>query len=352
MTSASMDSYVNVVSPFLAAPLVDDIARSRLLAVARLLPPCSLAGLELRLRDDQPTVDFFVRLPYTRLSFDSHLLTHPVWQAVARLCGDIVEPSGTLHAQVARVFTEFDLGAEPPSIPVPGLFLQLHEGRAFSASDVLAMVEPLSVCDGSTAVQRGAIDRCVTALPSGATLAHIGVMLSRPGAPLRLVIHGVRSNEVAGCLESSGWRDPAGQFAPLIAGIAPYADPVVMLDIDVADAVRPKVGVEFYVRQEADNRERWQTLLEVLVDRGLAGPRKAAAILGWPGVTQEPDDGRAWPEALALGDLLLRGMGASAFWRNINHVKIAYQPGHEAEAKIYLGFGHNWFATTAASRTA
>jgi hypothetical protein len=350
MTTPSMDSYVSVVSPFLAAPLVDDVARSRLFAVAGLLPPCSLAGLELRLRDVQPTVDFFVRLPYTRPSFDPLLLTHPVWQAVARLCDDIVDPSGTLHAHVARVFTEFDLGADPPTIPVPGLFLQLHEGKVRSASDVLAMVEPLVVCDGSAGVQRAALDCCVTALPTGVALAHLGVMLSRPGAPLRLVIHGVRSADIPDCLGRIGWHDPAHQFAPLIAGIAPYADAVVMLDIDVADEVRPKVGVEFYVRQEADNRERWQTLLGVLVDRGLAGPRKAAAILGWPGVTQEPDDGRPWPETLALGDRLLRGMGASAFWRNINHVKIAYQPGHEAEAKIYLGFGHNWFPKPATSR--
>ena len=268
------------------------------------------------------------------------------------MCSDVVEPSGRLHEHVARIFAEFDLGSPPPPIPVPGLFLQLHAGRVFSASDVLAIVEPLAFHREWPAVPRAALERCLRALPAGATLAHLGVMLSRPGAPLRLVIHGVRSAAVAGCLESIGWHDPAGRFAALVASISPYADPVVMLDIDVADTVRPKVGVEFYVRREADNRQRWEALLAFLTRRGLAGPAKAAAVLAWPGWTQEPDGSRTWPENLALGDLLLRGTGASAFWRNINHVKLGYQPGQEAEAKIYLGFGHNWFPIAPAPRPA
>jgi hypothetical protein len=345
-----MDSYLGVVSPFLASSLVDRNAWSRLREVARLLPPCSLAGLELRLRDDQPTVDFFVRLPYASPRFSALLLAHPVWQSVARLCGEVADPSNRLHERVARIFVEFDLGAPPPAIPVPGLFLQLHTGRAFSAVDVLAVVEPVVVHCEAPLVSKEALDRCLRALPAGATVAHVGVMLSRPGAALRLVFHGVHSAGIADYLESIGWQDSTGRFSSLVADLSPHADRVAMLDIDIADTLRPKVGVEFYLRQEIENRSRWEALLALLATRGLASHAKAAAILDWPGWTQERAGDHQWPENLAPGDLLLRGTATSVFWRNINHVKLGYQPGQEAEVKIYLGFGHNWISTAPALR--
>jgi hypothetical protein len=350
VTSSTMERYLGVVSPFLESPLVDHEARFRLQALARVLPPCSVAGLELRLRDDQPTVDFFVRLPYDTPAFDPSLLSHPVWQSVARLCGEIIDPASLAHTQVARIYVEFDLGDRPWAIPVPGLFLQLHEDKVCSAQEVMALVEPLAVHDAAPAVSSRALERCLQSLPDGTSAAHLGVMLSRPGAALRVVIHGFRPGSIAGYLESIGWRDPAGRFAALVDDIAPFADPIAMLDIDIADEVQPKVGVEFYVRGETDSRQRWEALLSFLTQRGLADSAKASAILGWPGWLQASTDDERWPENLGPGDLLLRGIARSVFWRNINHIKLGYQPSGEAEVKIYLGFGHNWFPNPPAPR--
>src|SRR5450759_4175263 len=114
MSSISMNVYLEVVSPYLAPAIVNQDAWFRLHAVAALLPPCSLAGLELRLKDDQPKVDFFVRLPYVNPGFSPSLLTHPVWEALQRLCDAVASPSGRLHEQVSRIFLEFDLD-KPPS---------------------------------------------------------------------------------------------------------------------------------------------------------------------------------------------------------------------------------------------
>jgi hypothetical protein len=343
MSSISMDSYLEVVSPHLAPAIINREALCRLRAVARLLPPCSLAGFELRARDDQPTVDFFVRLPYANPGFAPSLLAHPVWQALRRLCDAVSSPSGRLHERVTHIFIEFDLGAPPSETPIPGLFLELDTSRTLTAPDVLAMTHTLDIHRHPSRISAEALDDCLKALPSGAKVVDVGVMLSRPGAALRLVIQHMHPGGVCRYLDSIGWLDPGHQFSALVDDIAEHADADAMLDIDVADTVRPKVGVEFYLRRETDNLPRWKALFALLVERGLAGPAKTAAILEWPGFSQEGAAGHAWSENLTLGDLLFRGTARSLFWRTINHIKLSYQPGQEPEIKIYLGLGHNWF---------
>jgi hypothetical protein len=351
MMSISMDNYLGIVSPFLAPVLVDREAWSRLRAVARLLPPCSLAGLELRLRDDRPAVDFFARLPYANHGLTPPLLDHAVWRDLARLCDGVAGASELLSRHVARVFLEFDLGAPPPPAPTPALFLQLGSRARLEATDLLAIVDALDIHGHRSRASARALDGCLRALPPGAIVEHLGVMLSRPGAPLRVVVNGTQPAAIPGYLDAMGWRDATGQLSALVGGISPYADAVAMLDLDVADALGPKIGVEFYVRRENENRPGWEALFASLQRVGLAGPAKTAAILEWPGRTQKTGGG-TWPANLAPGDLLLRGAAASVFWRNINHVKLGYQPGQEPEVKAYLGFGHNWFPAAPVSRPA
>lgn len=344
MSSISMNDYLEVVSSYLAPAIVNQDAWFRLHAVAALLPPCSLAGLELRLKDDQPKVDFFVRLPYVNPGFSPSLLTHPVWEALQRLCDAVASPSGRLHEQVSRIFLEFDLDKPPSAVPIPGLFLQLNTNRTFVPSELLAITDSLDIHKRQSSISQEALDCCIAALPSEAKVAHVGFMLSRPGTALRMVIQRMQPAAVSGYLHSIGWLDPTRQLSALIADISTLADPVAMVDVDVANTVHPGIGVEFYLRREADNFPRWKALFAFLVERGLAGPDKTSALLAWPGFTQEADS-HAWSDTLALGDLLFRGLARSVFWRNINHIKLGYQPGQEPEVKVYLGFGHNWFPT-------
>jgi len=349
MRPISMDGYVAVASAHLAPPLVSDKALARIRTVAAKLPPCSLAGFELRLRDNRPEVDFFVRLPYIAPVFSSALLAHPVWKAVQRVCHEMSSPSGTLLDQVRFVFLEFDLDLPPAELPVPALFLELHTCRSFSAADLTALA---SVALGTPWPHSSAqaVDRCITALPHGANVAHMAVMPSRPGSAMRIVIDGLPATAVGAYLEAIGWRDSANVFASLLDDIAAISDPIVMVDVDVADTVCPKVGVEFYVRRAEDNVSRWRALFDVLEGRGLASPAKARALMTWPGFTEETATNPLWAENLSFGDLLFRGLARSMFWRTINHIKLAYQPYGEPEVKAYLGFGHNWFPIDGASQ--
>jgi hypothetical protein len=169
---------------------------------------------------------------------------------------------------------------------------------------------------------------------------------------MRLVIDEMPTAAVLPYLDAVGWRDATGHLAPLLTAVADRADPIALLDLDVDTQVRPKVGVELYLRREGDNLARWQAMLEFLAERGLASRDKTEALLAWPGLTQESPASRDWAENLAPGDLLLRGLARSVFWRSLNHIKLSYQADRGAEVKMYLGFGHNWFPAGASSGAA
>src|SRR5688572_22901080 len=187
MRPLSMDSYVAVVSAHLPRSIVSPQALTRIRTVAKKLPPCSLAGFELRLRDDRPEVDFFVRLPRACPTFRAALLTHSVWQALQGICQDVSRPSGTLHDQVRFVFLEFDLDVPPADIPIPALFFELHTERPFTAADLVALGTVLRCSPGHPAWSE-VLARCITFLPDGARVAHMAVMPSRPGRAMRIVI--------------------------------------------------------------------------------------------------------------------------------------------------------------------
>ncbi len=139
MDHASMDGYIAVVAPHLPPSIVTPDALARIRTVARQLPPCSLAGLELRLRDDRPNVDFFVRLPYVNPGLPSSVMASPAWRSVQTVCDAIADPSNPLHRQIRLLFLEFDLDTPPAGVPTPILFLELHTDPPLGACDLAAM---------------------------------------------------------------------------------------------------------------------------------------------------------------------------------------------------------------------
>ena len=340
-----MDGYIAVVAPHLPPSIVTPDALARIRAVAGQLPPCSLAGLELRLRDDQPNVDFFVRLPYVNPDLPSSVMASPAWRSVKTVCDAIADPSNPLHRQIRLLFLEFDLDTPPAGVPTPILFLELHTDPPLGACDLAAMAGAAELGRYRATLPLDVLQRCAAALPPGVRFAHMGLMPGRAGSATRLVIDEFPITSIAQYIAALGWRDPVQRLMPLVDAIGSIADPMVLLDLDVDTGVRDKIGVEFYVRRETDNLPRWRALFDLLADLGLASRDKAHTLLTWPGFTRERQDtGCSWADNLALGDLLFRGKATSMFWRTINHIKVAFHPRDGAEVKVYLGFGHNWFS--------
>jgi hypothetical protein len=346
---ATLADYLLVVLPHLGEAVAAPEARRRLLQLAGRLPVCSLGGLEVRLSDHQPVVDLFCRLPYDPCPLPDAFMVDPVWRSLKSIIDSVRSAGTVLNDQVRRIFIEFDLDRPVAEVPLPSVFLELNTDVPLLAPAMLQEVAARSPQFRPAPALVGNLDRCVACLPAGARLAHLGFMLSRRAAPMRVVIDGMPAKAVLDFLAAVGWQDDHALLAEMIDAIGTQTDPIVLLNLDVDERIRAKVGVEFYLRRrEEDNLPRWQRLLDTLVSRGLAGPAKAAALLDWPGFTQEPGDARRWADNLTFGDLLLRNVARSLFWRNLNHVKLNYADG-QTELKAYLGFGHNWFPAVAAS---
>ena len=336
-----MRSYLDVVVPHLSQEIAGRGALDRVRAVAGLLPTCHVGGIELRLADDQPALDFVARLADDRGAVPTPFVAHPAWQLVERARRLVSAPSPG-DDLVSHVLLEFDLDEPPSPVPVPGLFLELNWAKAAAPGALSSLVDAMGPGFTESAPNRDLLERCVTALPSGASPSHLGAMLSRPQHALRVAVQALPPATVPEYLANIGWRDHDGAFAEFIAGVTPLVDPWTMVGMDVRDRVHARVGVEFFLQRGRDGRGRWRALLDHLVGRGLASDAKVRGVLEWPGAMRAPEAGGSWPSHLEPADRVLRGIGESVIWRRISHIKLVYRPDGVAEAKVYLAFGHSW----------
>jgi hypothetical protein len=166
---------------------------------------------------------------------------------------------------------------------------------------------------------------------------HVGLMLSRPDTPLRLVMVGLPPDELFAALGELGWSGDVAalhryqeRLGELVSGYA--------LAIDADAKLRPRVGIEWYLGER--RRATVGQFLDRCVEMELARPEKAAAIIDWPGVVKREAAGDFWPPNLAAGELQF-GL-RSAFLRQLNHFKLVYADGMPAEMKAYFGLTHVW----------
>lgn len=334
-----MENYLNVVVPHLPEELVSASALSNIRALSQVLPPFSLAGFESRLGTAQPIVDLLVRFPRLQLPIPQSFLSHSAWRSLHTLCEEWVQPTTELYDQLQHIWLEFDLDKSPASVPIPCLFLSFSETVRGARSLVnLAHHLPEHTVSPSMAVN---LTQCAHALPSNARIEHLGAMLSRPNQAIRVVVSGIRLQQIPGYLTSIGWQDSTDRLPALISDLSERVDSVAILDLDVGEQIYPKIGIECFTRQPSQPMQR-QQFLDYLVKQGLCTSEKQAAIAQWSGFSQHTPQDNAAPN-LMWGDLFLRSRAYSIFWRSVSHIKLSYHPHHPLEAKAYLAFGHNWF---------
>ncbi len=342
----SMADYLNVITPYLQINLVSSDALSRIRKVTQSFPPFHIAGFECRLGENQPRVDFLVGIPHGSLSIPKTFKTHPVWQAIDKLYQIWSDPTSVLFSQVRDLGLEFDLDEPPSEISIPCVFFALNRDAIKDAGRLQELasywpMKPLFDQSDSPLLASNVL-RCLYALPEGAGIAHLGVMLSRPQKMVRVVVKGIPAQQIPDYLTQIGWTDTTNTLPNLITTLSEFVDYIV-LDLNIGETLYPQIGLECRIKKQPPQDSRWELFIDYLVAKDLCTLAKKKSLLSWVGMTQKADCPDLWPSNLQMGDSLAGSDALSLFYRTIYHIKIVYRPDFPLSAKAYLEFGHSWF---------
>ncbi|BAI74507.1 hypothetical protein AZL_a09760 (plasmid) [Azospirillum sp. B510] len=351
--------------------LVGAEARARIRTVAEQLPAaCSrFFGFECNLGREEETADFLACImgeePYRTawLTALSDAVSNgglageggaaAVWTRLARFVRRWADPGDPLHSRVRNMWVEFDLDRPPERPAVPSLFIGAERlGRGDAAPPehawLIGAVEDLTglaMDDG----RRAGLAACLEALPEGAELFQIGMMLSRPLPLLRLCATGLPAEAIPAYLDAAGWPGDRNRLRGLLDDLTPLAEHFAV-DMDVSTGLHAKLGLECYLDAGPDLGVRMTALLDRLAADGLCVPAKRAALPAWYGLTHEKWRRDAWPADLkAAADR--PGPGHSGgFLRTVNHIKIVLDPPAPLSAKAYLAARFCWIDDRALKR--
>jgi hypothetical protein len=344
----SLELVLPHLSPALAGP--GDLARLR--RAGQSLPASLPGGFEFRLGTGTSQVDLLQRVP-REANYPARLQSHidaaalaqqPAWERVRDFCAAWSSPASPLFSGLTYIWLEFDLDSdEAASAPNPSIFAGLDTELPPEPDGLRVLHNTLAALAGPVAAPLWAsVERCVRACPENVIVSHLGVMLARPPAGVRLNIARLARAQLPEYLQQVGWTGPLDEAERLADWAYDNAE-WVTLCLDVSDSVYPKFGLECsFDPKHADQVARWVGLLDACVALGVCTDSQRAGLLSWPGLIDPASAAQPWPRHLMLQSLAAPADQFIFIRRRISHIKLVYQPGRPLEAKGYLGFETVW----------
>ena len=274
-------------------------------------------GWEIRLAAGEHPVDFGIRLgpsPLGRTALAALALEcddgDPRWERLRRFAAAWAREGSPIHAAVPLVFLELDAAA-PGARPVPSIFAALAPGAppARTARELVALFT------GHVAAResRDALEASIEQLPRHSRLLQVGAMIGRRDGPVR-IFAAVWKRHAADWLKAVGYPGDAEQVLRIHEAHAEWCESI-LLQLDVAPAVGPRLGIEFDAQAPTAQLRtaEWRALVERFVASGLCTPERAHALLAWR-----------------------RPAEAGRMRRDVSHLKIVFDGSAPVEAKAYL----------------
>ena len=325
--------------------------------VAAAAPPFNAVGLECRLAEDDWQLDF--QLGTRRAECDSVVRfferryddLSPAWERVFSFCREWSTPGTRLHGGVAELWCELDvdLQGDEPTLNqlVPSVFVAFEPLARDLRSTVESVLETFAP-EQSVERAQDVLACCTAACPPGARVSHLGVMLGRSVAGLRVHVTGVRPPEVERFLTDVGWQGDASAVSATTRLLLDHGDQAVLC-LNVVDGVLPGIGIECFFDQKRGIDPRWRPLFGHLASVGLASAERVEALVRWPIVLTPADV--PWPEDLIVRSLTQPATVFGVIERRLSHVKLALDHDGHTTAKAYFGAGHVWQRPRDAAKT-
>lgn len=345
---------LRLILPSVPPELVGPEATGWLTSAAAVLPPVHRAGFECRLAADQPGVDLQQGIFATedepgRLArfLAATGALNDAWRTVLGLAERWSEEADPLHDGIAELWLELD--AAPASAPggarlsrfAPSVFAVLSDADAQRSLSIAEAFLATTLDESTAARLRGDVIRYALAGPKPARVSHVGLMLGRSTAALRVHMSRIPMRALDDYLIAIGWLGDRQEVQSLARLLLDYTDALVVC-LDVIDGHAVRLGLESFFADNHGLSPRWRPLLERLARLGLSSPRKADALLRWPGTMTPVDVSGPWPENLISTSVIRPEDQLGMFDRRLSHIKLTCTPGLPVSAKVYFGYGHVW----------
>ena len=253
--------------------------------------------------------------------------TEPRWRQIATFFDRWY--AGAICAEpIDGLCLEVDVAGTPPPVPVPSLFFGVELETADETINTIG--KGMQIFEQKISqTQRQLLQALLQNVGPACKGLFVGLMLSRPAAPLRLCTCGADLPAVLTAIKKIGINTLDGhpdwqEF--LQRGL--YCSHV---DIDIGDTCGAKVGIEVkFLSAMTVHQQRktthWPDFMEWLVDKGWCMRQKSQAALNWTG-------GRRY-----CPDLFDFTGPAPVILRSLNHVKLDFLPNRPPQAKVYLRY--------------
>lgn len=308
--------------------------------------PASVLGFEFRLGDPDARADLLLGLmpgstaeqAYCRWCLRARQDSPET--AFAHHIARISDTGFPGSVQLKATILEFDVAMihGDASPPAPGVF----QGFCMPASRTSGIRDPqvagalaasvaAAVGYAEDAREIAAVRKAVAGMPPGGRLTWIGAMPAREPRMVRLLFRGFEVAGLSTGLEAMGWpgsSETVDSVIELLSGC--FGRLAFQLEVSV-EGVLPRLGLEAYVLEEdpapgeavdwaaAPDPALWRAVVSRLQDADWCLPRKAAALLAFPG-----------REFIFDESVFLAHKG-------ISHIKISIDECGNSAAKAYVG---------------
>lgn len=341
----SLAGVLDGIEPSLPESLFGAECRRQMRRVAERLPMrlSSFWGFECRLGEPEPLSDILFQIANTSpgpgllaggsaSSLDGLCEAYPAWRKFRSFARDWANPEHPWNLGIRNVWLEMDLaGADAEEVlRQPNIFF--GPKTKTPKEKILPLIEELLLLfERPAAGAAGALREFLGALPEGAEVFQIGLMLARPDdAGIRLCV-----NEMApepekilpwlGRLWPAMGADEAESLRGAFETFSALCDDLAFGFNLTENGTEPALGVECYRDWLENGSEQWDSLLDEAERRALSLPEKARGVKDYAGITPSP-----LRERIA-GDVVYIHT-----YRKIHHLKFTLSRGKWTQAKAYL----------------
>jgi hypothetical protein len=266
-------------------------------------------------------------------------LKHSEWKHISDFAKSWSDPTSEISDKIRCFWLEFDRPGKTPDLLVPSVFFGPTKTENNDPSQYTWVTEiaiPLLKGQKISEEIAALINNCLRKMPKNATLFQVGTMLSRNVNAIRLHIKMLHPDQIIPYIKDIGWKHDTIELYQLLDDFKDLVDRFV-ISYDITDeGINSKIGIELsFSGNNFQNEQRWEKLLDYLVEKEMCIPEKRNALLSYTSVDEKEAINISVMNPIISATGYSDDLNQSKVVRYINHIKIVFEPEKQIIVKAY-----------------